>query len=233
MNSTSLKNELEKRGLKIDDSVCEKLEQYRLLLASWNERMNLTAIKESEEVYEKHFFDSLLPLTQMQIEGKAIDVGSGAGFPGLVMKIVSKDTSFTLLEPIKKRCLFLNTVIQELGLDGIEVVNERAEDYAKLHRESFDFVTARAVSNLNILAELCIPLVKIGGTFLAMKGSKGKEEHKEAAQAIHKLGATLKNIQEEELSHEDKRINLFYQKERATEGKYPRSYSLMKKKPLK
>ncbi len=210
----------------------DALRQYLGLLCEWSGKMNLTAIKDPEEILEKHFIDSILPLTQTEISGSAADVGTGAGFPGLVWKIVKPELRMTLIEPTEKRCRFLREVIHTLNLTDIEVVNMRAEDYAKDHRESFDVVTARAVANLNVLCELCIPLVRIGGKFIAMKGAQALEEKDAAQKAAETLGARFADAVSASLPKGDTRISLIYIKDKATPAKYPRNYGQIKKKPL-
>ncbi|MBR3311752.1 MAG: 16S rRNA (guanine(527)-N(7))-methyltransferase RsmG [Solobacterium sp.] len=210
----------------------DALRQYLELLCEWSEKMNLTAIKDPEEILEKHFIDSILPLTQTEISGSAADVGTGAGFPGLVWKIVKPELQVTLIEPTEKRCRFLREVIQNLKLKDIDVVNMRAEDYAKDHRETFDIVTARAVANLNVLCELCIPLIRIGGKFIAMKGAQALEEKNAAQKAAETLGARFAEARSASLPKGDTRTSLIYIKDKATPAKYPRNYGQIKKKPL-
>lgn len=220
----------EKTGLTDEQTALFK--QYSDLLTEWNQKMNLTAITSPEDITEKHFYDCLLPCMKIKPSGKVADVGSGAGFPGIVWKIAYPELSVTLIEPTGKRCMFLNTVIRELKLNGIETVNARAEDYVKSHREEYDLVTARAVANLRILAELCLPLTKKNGMFLAMKGQAGSEENRAAENALEKLGAKLEVSQEETVGEGEKRVNLWYRKIRNTPAEYPRHYSQIKKKPL-
>ena len=176
----------------LSDTQLLQLQEYAELLKTWNEKMNLTAITEYEEVLEKHFYDCIIPLKNAYVQGSVLDVGSGAGFPGLVWKIMKPELQVTLLEPTGKRCTFLKEVISHLHLENILVVNERAEEFVINHRESFDVVTARAVANLNVLSELCVPLVKVGGYFYALKGAKGKEEELSASKAMTILGMELK-----------------------------------------
>ena len=218
MNYKDLQEQANLIGLEITDDMIQKLKKYHELLSLWNEKMNLTAITEESEVIKKHFFDCIIPLTMLEDEGRLIDVGSGAGFPGLVFKIVRPNYEVTLLEPIGKRCNFLNEVIKELDLKNIEV---------------YDIATARAVANLNILSELCLPLVKVDGVFLAMKGSKGEEEHLEASKAIETLGAELVRKYEHDISGAGERVNLLYKKVKNTPTKYPRNYSQIKNKPIR
>ena len=215
-------------NLTLSQHQLEQFEKYYELLVQWNEKFNLTAITDEEGVYIKHFYDSLL-LTNYQLEGSLCDVGSGAGFPGIPLKIVYPELAVTLIEPTGKRCTFLNEVISQLDLQNIEVINMRSEDY---HEKAFDFVTARAVAQLNILCELCLPLVSIGGRFLAMKGPNAFEEVEAAHNAITKLGGKLESIDEYLLPNGDKRMIVNILKEKETPAGYPRSYSRIKKKPL-
>ena len=208
----------------------EQFDEYCLLLQQWNEKMNLTAITETDEIYEKHFLDCLLSLSE-EVKGRVIDVGSGAGFPGVVWKIARPELEVVLLEPTGKRVTFLNEVIRKLNLKGITTVNERAEDYVSEARESFDVVTARAVANLPVLSELCLPLVKVGGCFLAMKGAAGKEEAEAARNAIRLLGGKTEAVEYLTLNGAG-RYNIRIRKEKATDLKYPRRYDRIKKKPL-
>ncbi len=219
-------------GISLQEKQITQLEQYAILLAQWNEKMNLTAITEHNEVVEKHFYDSILPLAKTSIAGKVADVGTGAGFPGVVWKIVKPELEVSLIEPTGKRCTFLNEVIQQLGLENIHVYNTRAEEQVKLERQQYDVVTARAVANLRVLAELCIPLVKVNGLFLAMKGSNGNTEAKEAKHATDILGVELEDTQDTSLYMGDMRINLYYRKVKDTPAQYPRNYGQIKKKPL-
>ena len=158
---------LQKNGIILNEYQQKQFEIYAALLTQWNQKMNLTAIKEENAVYEKHFLDSIYPLIDIPLQGKLCDVGAGAGFPSLPMKIVQPDLEVTIVEPLGKRITFLTHLCAELALD-VKLVNARAEDYVKQKRESFDIVTARAVANLPMLSELCIPLVKKQGLFLAM-----------------------------------------------------------------
>ncbi len=207
-------------------------EKYFKLLKEWNEKINLTAIKDEEDVINKHFWDCIIPLKSKEIKGVWADVGSGAGFPGIVWKIMRPDLNLVLIEPTNKRCLFLNEVIKQLNLQKIQVVNERAEDYVKEKREYFDGVSARAVSKLSILVELSAPLIKVGGYFLPLKGKMALEELAEAKKAISLLGLKLLKTQEDDLGSNNTRINFLFQKFKETPIKFPRNYGQIKKKPL-
>ncbi len=231
MTINELAETCEKLNIPIHSKQQEQLMRYAGLLKEWNEKMNLTAIVEDSEILEKHFLDSIYPLTDTTVNGSVCDVGSGAGFPGLVWKIVRPDLEVTLLEPTGKRCTFLQAVIDELGLENVKVVNARAEEFVKENRERFDVVTARAVANLSLLSELCIPLVRVGGIFLSMKGSSGQDEMEKATKAITLLGCRLQDVKVHTLDSGN-RVNLIYYKEKATPVKYPRNYGQMKKKPL-
>lgn len=214
----------------LDAHQLEQFETYRKLLSEWNEKMNLTAITEPGEVYEKHFYDSVAPFAGLQFE-TFCDVGTGAGFPGIPVKICFPKTRLVLVEPLKKRCRFLEEVVSQLGLCDVEILSVRAEDLNLFWRESFDVVTARAVARLPILLELLAPLVKTGGTVVALKGKAGLEELAEAEKAVGILG--LKQPQVEKLEEEEgTRINLYFEKEKPTSARYPRNYGQIKKKPL-
>lgn len=218
-------------GIVLDETMLSRLQKYTNMLVEWNSRMNLTAIVDPLEIHEKHYLDCLLPLRAVPENCTVCDVGSGAGFPGVVWAIIRSDLHVVLLEPTGKRCTFLNALIRELSLENAEVVNARAEEYVKEKRESFDVVTARAVASLSVLSELCIPLLKCGGIFLAMKGSKGIQEDEEAQSAIEKLGCKKEETLIDTLSFGE-RVNLIYRKVRNTPEKYPRNYGQIKKKPL-
>ena len=218
--------------VEVTSEMVHQFEIYMQLLKEWNQKMNLTAITQEEEIIEKHFYDCILPLSVTPLKGRVADIGSGSGFPGLVWKIVCPEVEMVLVEPTGKRCTFLNTVIETLGLDHITVVNLRSEEYVVNARESFDFVSARAVANLRVLSELTIPLIRKGGMFIAMKGAKGHEEAKEAQHAMQVLGASLWKTQDVSLYSGDERVNLFYLKENSTPSIYPRNYGTIKKKPL-
>lgn len=227
---------LSENNLMLSQNQFNQLDQYFHLLIEKNKVMNLTGITEEGEVYEKHFYDSLLFTFSafFKKEGASlIDVGSGAGFPGLVIAICYPNLDVTLLEPLGKRCNFLNEVITALKLTNVNVVNMRSEDYAQTNREKYDFCVSRAVARLNILLELMMPLIKVGGIFIALKGDKGDEELLEAANALKKLSGTVIEKQEVTLpTNHDKRINIFVKKEKATANIYPRLYAKIKKKPL-
>lgn len=218
-----------------DQAVLDSLYIYYEMLYETSKVMNLTTIVELEEAYIKHFYDSLLmsKVVDLTKELTLADIGTGAGFPGLVLKIVYPNLKVTLIEPIGKRCKFLQSVIDRLELKDIYVVNERAEDAVKKYRESFDVVTARAVASLNILSEICVPFVKINGLFIALKGSSYQEEIDNACQAVGKLKVKLtkKVLLELPLKLGERSI-LVYKKTESTPNIYPRLYAKIKKNPL-
>lgn len=227
-----LKDDLLKQNIELNEKQLKQFSDYADMLIEWNQKMNLTAIDDYEGIYEKHFYDCLLPSFEFTYEGSLCDVGAGAGFPSVVLKIVYPELKVTIVEPLQKRCRFLNALIEKLELKDIEIINERAEDYVKNRRESFDIVTARAVANLNVLSELCIPLVKLGGYFVAMKGSGGREELLKAEGATKLLGCELAQVLDYSYNNNE-RINLIFEKVRKTHSKYPRTFAKIKKQPLR
>lgn len=223
--------ELEKRNIILSDHMLEQLETYASYLKEYNEKINLTAITEHDEVFNKHFYDSLL-LMDRKLTGTLVDVGSGAGFPGVVLKIANPDLKVILIEPIKKRCIFLESLIEKLGLKDIEVINDRGEDYSIKHREEYDYVTARAVTNLNALIEICGAMVKVKGYFIALRGKDGLEELENADKAIKTMGFKMEVTYEQNLFDGSTRVISYLYKERKTEVKYPRKYSIIKARTL-
>ena len=218
--------------VKMSDEQLSQFDSYARFLVEYNEKINLTAITEYSEIVEKHFYDSLLLSNYRKMEGTLVDVGTGAGFPGVVLKIAFPELKVKLIEPLHKRCVFLNELIERLGLKDIEVLNVRAEDYSKNHREAFDFVTARAVTNLNALIELCGAMVKLDGCFIALRGKDGLSEIENAAYAINSMGFEVEDTFNDSLSDGSLRVISFFRKRRKTSNKYPRSYSLIKKGPI-
>ena len=225
---------LKQNNVVLSEKQVLQFEQYLHLIQEYNKVMNLTGITEEEEVYEKHFYDSLLfSLNENMGNKKLIDVGSGAGFPGIPLAIAYPSLRITLLEPLMKRCVFLSTVQQTLGLENVEVVCDRAEDYSKVHKEEFDIATARAVSKLNILLEISSQMIKVGGHFIALKGRIAQEEIDQAQNALKVLNFKIvKNKEDSRPSEEDKRANIFIKKMGSTNPKYPRNYSQVKNRPL-
>lgn len=220
-------------GLPLSAEQARLLDQYAELLVEANRRINLTAITGPEEIEDKHFIDSLLLAAQPEIAGRVVDVGSGAGFPGLVAKIYKPEIALTLMEPTGKRLDFLRCAAAQLGLAGVEFAKERAEEAArKGWREQFDAATARAVAALPALAEYCLPLVKVGGSFLAMKGQSGPAEADAARAAAQTLGAGGADLRKANLPGGDERWLVVYQKHAATPAVYPRAGGKIAKAPL-
>lgn len=213
----------------------EKFQRYLELLLTWNEKINLTAITEPEEVVIKHFLDSLLLLNTVELKqgAKVIDVGTGAGFPGIPLKIVRPDLELTLLDSLNKRLVFLQELIKELDLTA-ETVHCRAEEGGrnKTLRGKFDFATARAVAPLNLLCEYCLPFLKVGGVFAAMKGPNCSEEVESAKKAIGILGAEIKERKELNLPDGSGRTIIVLKKCKETSDRYPRISAKIAKNPL-
>lgn len=209
----------------------EKLTKFGKLLIEKNKVMNLTAITEPEKVAHLHFLDSLAVLQAADCTGRSIiDVGCGAGFPGVPVAICEETAKVTLLDSLQKRMNWLKEVLPELGVEA-EVVAARAEEYVSTCRETFDICTSRAVARLNVLSELCLPYVKLGGTFLALKGAMAQEEADEAKEAIKALGGEIKEIFEYPVYDAVHRI-VVIEKVRYTPKQYPRVFAKIKQKPL-
>ncbi len=210
-----------------------QLDRYAALLVDYNRKVNLTAITAPEGIEDRHFVDSLIFAAQPEVAGRLADVGSGAGFPGVVAKIYKPDLALTLLEPTGKRLDFLRLLCAELGLTGVTFLKERAEEAArKPWRESFDVVCARAVAALPALCEYCLPLVRVGGTFLALKGPDAGAECDAAAHAITVLGGRLSDVRACTLPDGSARRLVICQKISQTPTKYPRGGGQIAKKPL-
>lgn len=224
-------------GITLSEEQFGRFIRYYELLAEWNGRMNLTAITEYEDVIKKHFVDSLFLVKACDISGHRtlIDVGTGAGFPGLALKIAFPHLRVTLLDSLNKRILFLDTVIRELGLTGVETVHGRAEDFARPGklREAFDLCVSRAVANLSSLCEYCLPFVRRQGLFVAYKSGNVSREIAEAEEAVRLLGGKWKEQIEFMLPDSDiGRSLLVVEKERETPVKYPRKAGLPGREPL-
>ena len=234
MNLNNFISELKKINIEITDIQLEQLNKYYELLVEYNKVMNLTGIIELEQVYLKHFYDSLT-LTKVidpTKEESLCDVGTGAGFPGLVIKILFPNINITLVDSLNKRIEFLNVVIKELNLENITTLHARIEEYASKTREKFDVVTARAVAPLNILSELCIPLVKVGKYFIPLKANIS-QEILTIEKAKKELKFDLEKSIEFKLPYEESnRTLLRFKKLEKTNKKYPRMFSKIKKQPL-
>ncbi len=231
MTIKELQERMQERGIILSSEMAKQLDAYALFLQEYNEKINLTAITDYEEIIDKHFYDSLLAADK-ELSGTLVDVGTGAGFPGVVLKIAFPELKVILLEPLLKRCVFLEELIGKLGLQGIEVVRGRGEEYSLQHREAYDYVTARAVTNMNKLIEICGAMVKIGGSFIAMRGKDGITELAEARKAIALMGFEQKTLREEELGGHDQRLIACLVKIRKPPFKYPRTCNIMRKEPL-
>ena len=217
----------------IDEEKTEQLLEYAKLLVEWNEKMNLTAITDSEGIATKHFLDSMTALVTGKVKGKVADIGCGAGFPGLVLKIMKPEIELTLLDSLKKRLTFLDNVCAELGLDNVQTVHSRAEDGGRLMREQFDTVVSRAVANMTVLSELCLPFVKVGGYFLALKGPLADEELSAAKRAIEVLGGKVESIFSAEIPFTDLEHKIIIVKKvRHTPMQYPRKAGIAAKSPI-
>lgn len=220
----------------IEKTAIDNFQIYYEMLIDWNEKINLTAITEENDVAIKHFLDSLNAAKGMVKPGmKVIDVGTGAGFPGLPVKIANPKIELTLVDSLNKRINFLNEVISSLGLDGVNTVHSRAEDLGvnKDYREKYDMCVSRAVSNLTTLCELCLPFVKVGGYFVSLKGPKAEEEIKEANRAISLLGGEFERMENYDLSDTDLNHNIVVIKKISqTPTKYPRKAPKPSKEPL-
>ncbi|MCP8990998.1 Ribosomal RNA small subunit methyltransferase G [Streptococcus parasanguinis] len=224
-------------GFPLTDRQKEQYERYFELLVEWNEKINLTAITEKDEVYLKHFYDSIAPILQGLIENQPIrllDIGAGAGFPSLPMKILFPELNVTIIDSLNKRINFLHLLAEELGLSGVHFYHGRAEDFAqdKAFRAQFDLVTARAVARMQVLSELTIPYLKVGGRLLALKASNAPEELEEAKNALNLLFSKVEDNLQYELPNGDPRYITVVEKKKETPNKYPRKAGMPNKRPL-
>ncbi len=230
-----LKEKAEKYGIILDEKALERFDIYAKLLVEWNEKINLTAITDPEEIVIKHFLDCLTVFSKVEIKigAKIIDVGTGAGFPGLVMLIARPDLEMTLMDSLNKRLNVIKDILEKLELTA-NVVHSRAEDGGqnKAYREKYDFSTARAVSNLRDLSEYCLPFVKVGGSFIAMKAAKAEEEIVAAQKAIKTLGGKVEEKHTFELEESGERNIILIKKISPTPAKFPRPSAKIAKNPL-
>jgi 16S rRNA (guanine527-N7)-methyltransferase len=233
-----LLHEIRKLRLKIDDEKLNKYYSYYLLLIEWNKKINLTSIKEENEVIEKHFLDSLLPLIDNEniFIGRLLDIGSGAGFPGLPIKIYKDEIDIIMLDSTRKKVDFINRVINDLKIYNANAIHARAEELAKNkdYREKFNIVLSRAVAPLNILFEYCLPFVKINGYMIAYKSKDYEYELKEAKNALNKMGGKILEIKKLTLPISGiERSIIIIEKVKNTPVEYPRRIGVPQKKPIK
>lgn len=237
MNVNEFQSMLEKKGISLSSGQLHQFERYYELLVEWNEKMNLTAITEKEDVYLKHFYDSIsaafyVDFTEVQ---SLCDVGAGAGFPSIPLKICFPHLHISIVDSLNKRITFLNHLSDELGLENTNFYHDRAETFGKnkAHREKYDMVTARAVARMSVLSELCLPLVKKGGFFVAMKASNVNEELSNAKKAIGMLGGQTDKMYSFVLPEEESERNIVkINKVKETPNKYPRKPGTPNKLPL-
>lgn len=233
-----MKTSAEKEDLIFDETKYHQFIKYKDLLKEWNEKINLTAITEDKDIIKKHFIDciKIFKFKELHNLKNIIDVGTGAGFPGLPIKIVKPEIKVTLLDSLNKRINFLNEVVKELNLKEVETIHARAEDGARQEnlRENFDAVVSRAVANMQVLSEFCLPYVKVGGFLVALKGPAIEEEMSNAKNAIGILGGKIEDIIPVEIEDTDLKHNLvIISKIKETPATYPRKAGTITKKPLK
>ena len=229
--------DLAKLGFELNDRQKKQFHRYFQLLVEWNEKINLTAITAEDEVYLKHFYDSLAPILQGYILNEPIsllDIGAGAGFPSLPMKILFPQLEVTIIDSLNKRIQFLHLLSEELGLEGVHFYHGRAEDFAqdKQFRAQFDLVTARAVARMQVLSELTIPFLKVGGRLIALKASSAEDELHQAKNALNLLFAKVLENVDYQLPNGDPRTLTIVEKKKETPNKYPRKAGVPNKRPL-
>ncbi|MBU5211465.1 16S rRNA (guanine(527)-N(7))-methyltransferase RsmG [Heyndrickxia oleronia] len=237
MNIEQFTNQLEEKGISLSSKQLQQFERYFELLVEWNEKMNLTAITEKNDVYLKHFFDSITAAFYVNFNEplKICDVGAGAGFPSIPLKICFPEIKVTIVDSLQKRISFLDNLSKELELKDTFFYHDRAETFAQKseHREQYDLVTARAVARMSVLSELCIPLVKQNGLFVAMKAANANEELQAASKALKLLGAEVEAIHSFTLPYEESERNIIViNKNKQTPKKYPRKPGTPNKLPL-
>lgn len=229
-----LKEELKNLSIDISDVQVKQFYTYMNLLVEWNKKINLTAITEANEIITKHFIDSLIISKYLQEGKNVMDIGTGAGFPGIPLKIINNNIHIDLVDSLNKRITFLNEVITKLELNDINAIHSRAEDLARIvkYRENYDIVVSRAVARLNILLEYMMPFVKVGGYCICMKGSN-IEELEETKKAIDILGGKIEKVEEINLPNTDiKRHNIIIKKVKNISKEYPRKAGIPSKNPI-
>lgn len=237
MNPEQFRAALQEKGIKLTDAQMRQFAIYFKTLVEWNEKVNLTAITAEDEVYLKHFYDSITPAFYYDFnkELTLCDVGAGAGFPSIPLKICFPEINITIVDSLQKRILFLNHLADALGLEGVSFYHDRAENFGKniKFRETFDIVTARAVARMSVLSELCLPLVSKDGVFIALKGAQAEEELEIAANAIELFGGEAAEEKTFKLPQEKSERTIFLiEKRRRTPKKYPRKAGLPNKSPI-
>jgi 16S rRNA (guanine527-N7)-methyltransferase len=237
MNPDQFQKALLEKGITLTDKQMKQYEVYFNTLVEWNEKMNLTAITQKEEVYLKHFYDSVSAAFYFDFNQPLTicDVGAGAGFPSIPLKIAFPGLKVTIVDSLNKRINFLEHLAQELGLEHVQFVHDRAETFGKnpAHREKYQLVMARAVARLSVLSELCLPLAQVGGTFIAMKGGQAEEELQSGKRAMTVLGGKLSSVHSFTLPVEESERNiLIIDKEKKTPKQYPRKPGTPNKTPI-
>ncbi len=234
--SQNLENLLKKIDIEIKNEEIVQFYEYMKILIEWNEKINLTAITEANDIILKHFVDSLTINKYLKNNEKIVDIGTGAGFPGIPLAIMNKTNEIFLVDSLNKRINFLNEVKQNIKLDNITTIHSRAEDFGqnKLYREKFDIAVSRAVANLSVLLEYLLPAVKVGGKVICMKGSQIEEEINEAKFAINELGGKINKVEDFYLPGTDMKRNVIViEKIKSTPKKYPRKAGMPSKQPLR
>ena len=235
-NTEQFEKDCKALGVTLSDEQIQQFLKYYEMLVEWNEVMNLTAITEYDEVMKKHFVDSISLCKAYDVTQNktVIDVGTGAGFPGIVLAILNPESKFVLLDSLNKRVDFLKQVCDKLKINNVTAIHGRAETYGQneMYRNQFDFVVSRAVAELPILMEYCVPFAKVNGYFVSYKGKKQEEEVKLAENAFHELSAKFDHLDKFSLREKEERYLLFIRKVEETNSKYPRKEGKPKKKPL-
>lgn len=225
-------------GLPFNEDTYNKFNQYKDMIKDWNEKINLTAIVDDEQIFKKHFIDciKIFKFSPLKEAKNIIDIGTGAGFPGIPIKIMKQELDLILLDSLNKRVNFLNEVVSKIKLNNVETIHGRAEDFSRQpkYREQVDIAVSRAVANLAVLSELCIPYVKVGGYFVAMKGPSVDDEIKDGKRAISILGGKIDDVIKINIEDSDLDHNLvIIEKIKETPKAYPRKAGTASKKPLK